>query len=245
MPRPRRGGYTASGARATPKKCASVADGSVEPARQQCSAERTLRCGPCGHASRRGCRTDRRVYARAPSAWIGHATRLMGSTNDLAADTPASRLDQVLQWVPRILSSKPHVIALLGLGIYLILLPLLGVTVSANAELIGGNYTNVTSDIAASIAAGGTLHLVHQNRKRRKIDEERLQLERETPPAAAPRLQRRGPATRPRRHRRAGRRTARIRPARPARARHRRDLTANGRGFPQPLQPRRRLNTAA
>src|SRR5258708_7060534 len=104
----------------------------------------------------------------------------MGSTNDLAADTPASRLDQVLQWVPRILSSKPHVIALLGLGMYLIVLPLLGVMVSANAELIGGNYPNVTSDIAASIAAGGTLHLVHQNRKRRKIDEERLQLERET-----------------------------------------------------------------
>ena len=30
----------------------------------------------------------------------------------------------------------------------------LGVTVSATAELIGGNYTNLTSDIAASIAAG-------------------------------------------------------------------------------------------
>lgn len=104
-------------------------------------------------------------------------SRLMGSTNDLAADAPASRLDQVLQWVPRILSSKPHVIALMGLGIYLILLPLIGVTVSAAAELIGGNYTNVTSDIAASIAAGGTLHLVRQTRKRRKIDEERLQIE--------------------------------------------------------------------
>jgi hypothetical protein len=59
------------------------------------------------------------------------------------------------------------VIALLGLGIYLILLPLLGVTVTVNAELIGGNYTNVTGDIAASIAAGRTLHVVHQNRKRR------------------------------------------------------------------------------
>ena len=35
-------------------------------------------------------------------------SRLMGSTNDLAADTPATRLDQILQWVPRILSSKPH-----------------------------------------------------------------------------------------------------------------------------------------
>ena len=54
-------------------------------------------------------------------------SRLMGSTNDLADDTPRSRLDHVLQWVPRILSSKPHVIALVALGVYLILLPLLGV----------------------------------------------------------------------------------------------------------------------
>jgi hypothetical protein len=107
-------------------------------------------------------------------------SRLMGSTNDLAADIPGSRLDRVLMWVPRILSSKPHVIALIGLGVYLIVLPLLGVAVSAKAELIGGNYTNVTSDIAASIAAGGTLHLIHQNRRRRKIDEDRLRLERET-----------------------------------------------------------------
>ena len=107
-------------------------------------------------------------------------SRLMGSTNDLADDTPRSRLDHVLQWVPRILSSKPHVIALIALGVYLIVLPLLGVMVSAKAELIGGNYTNVTSDIAASIAAGGTLHLVNQGRKRRTVDAERLRLARET-----------------------------------------------------------------
>jgi hypothetical protein len=58
-----------------------------------------------------------------------------------------------------------------GLGIYLIL-PLPGVTVSAQAELIGGTYSNVTCDIGACIAAGGTLHLVSQGRKRRKIAEE-------------------------------------------------------------------------
>ncbi len=97
---------------------------------------------------------------------------LVGSTNDLAADTPRSRVDRILQWVPRILSSKPHVILLMGLGIYLIVLPILGVTVSANTELIGGNYTNVTSDIGACIAAGGTLHLVNQSRKRGKMEEE-------------------------------------------------------------------------
>jgi hypothetical protein len=108
---------------------------------------------------------------------MGGMTR---STTDLATDTPKSRIDQILQWVPRILSSKPHVLVLMGLGIYLIVLPLLGVTVTARAELIGGNYTNVTSDIGACIAAGGTLHLVNQSRKRRKIDEERLLLARET-----------------------------------------------------------------
>jgi hypothetical protein len=105
---------------------------------------------------------------------------LMGSTTDLAADTPRSRLDRILQWVPRILSSKPHVIVLMGLGLFLVVLPLLGVKVSANAELIGGNYTNVTSDIGACIAAGGTLHLISQGRRRRRIEEERLLLARQT-----------------------------------------------------------------
>jgi hypothetical protein len=105
---------------------------------------------------------------------------LIGSTDDLADEQPRSRIDRVLQWVPRVLASKPHVLVLMGLGIYLIVLPLLGVRVSANAELIGGNYTNVTSDIGACIAAGGTLHLVAQSRKRRKIEEERLRLAQET-----------------------------------------------------------------
>lgn len=105
---------------------------------------------------------------------------LMGPTDDLADDEPKSRIDQILQWVPRLLSSKPHVLLLMGLGVYLIVLPVLGVRVSSNAELIGGNYTNVTSDIGACIAAGGTLHLVAQGRKRRKVEEERLRLARET-----------------------------------------------------------------
>jgi hypothetical protein len=105
---------------------------------------------------------------------------LIGSTDDLADDQPRSRVDRILQWVPRLLASKPHVILLIGLGIYLIVLPILGVTVSSNAELIGGNYTNVTSDIGACIAAGGTLHLVAANRKRRKVEDERLRLAQET-----------------------------------------------------------------
>lgn len=119
-----------------------------------------------------GSRSQAAADSHATSA--GRAKRSM--VTDLAADTPASRFDRILQWVPRILASKPHIVWLVALGIYLILLPLLGVAVSAKAELIGGNYTNVTSDIGACIAAGGTIHLVRQGRRRQKIDDERLTL---------------------------------------------------------------------
>jgi hypothetical protein len=103
----------------------------------------------------------------------------MMSLTDLAPGGAQSRFDRILQWIPRVLSSKPHVIALTVLGIYLVVLPLFGVIVSNKAELIGGNYTNVTSDIGACIAAGGTLHLISQSRKRMKLDQERLTLLRE------------------------------------------------------------------
>ena len=63
---------------------------------------------------------------------------------------PDSRLERVMQVFSRAISSKPHVIFLAGLGIYLVVLPLFGLAVSAKAELIGGNYTNVTSDIGAT-----------------------------------------------------------------------------------------------
>jgi hypothetical protein len=93
---------------------------------------------------------------------------------------PDSRLERVMQVFSRAISSKPHVIFLAGLGIYLVVLPLFGLAVSAKAELIGGNYTNVTSDIGACIAAGGTLPIIRQGRRRRQQDEERLRLARET-----------------------------------------------------------------
>lgn len=85
---------------------------------------------------------------------------------------PQTPLDKALALVPRILSSHAHIILLGGLGIYLVLLPLFGLNVSAKAELIGGNYTNVTSDLGACIAAGLTVHLVKRDRRRsRELDE--------------------------------------------------------------------------
>jgi hypothetical protein len=85
---------------------------------------------------------------------------------------PQSRLDKILAAVPRALSSHAHIIFLGALGVYLVLLPLVGVSVSSKAELIGGNYTNVTSDLGACIAAGLTVHLVKRDRSRSKELEE-------------------------------------------------------------------------
>ena len=87
------------------------------------------------------------------------------------AEPARSRLERILGAVPRVLASHLHVIWLIGLGVYLIVLPLAGVDVSAKAELIGGNYTNVTSDIGACIAAGGTLTLLKHSRRRNRLAE--------------------------------------------------------------------------
>jgi cyanate permease len=87
---------------------------------------------------------------------------LMAVTSDPITQ---SSLDRKLAAVPRFLSSHFHVIFLLGLGVYLIVLPLCGIRVPESAELIGGNYTNVTSDIGACIAAGMTVHIHGQNKQ--------------------------------------------------------------------------------
>jgi hypothetical protein len=86
-------------------------------------------------------------------------------------EPPKSWLDRALANVPRALASHLHIIFLMALGVYLIVLPLAGVPVSAKSELIGGNYTNVTSDIGACIAAGGTLALLAHSRHRSRLAE--------------------------------------------------------------------------
>jgi len=100
------------------------------------------------------------------------------SPGDDPGDRPTggSRLDRWLEEVPRALSSHIHVFFLMALGVYLVVLPLVGVTVSAKSELIGGNYTNVASALGASIAAGGTLHLMRQSRRRQRLEEERMRV---------------------------------------------------------------------
>ncbi|MGC8470884.1 MAG: hypothetical protein ACP5PM_01110 [Acidimicrobiales bacterium] len=95
-----------------------------------------------------------------------------------AAPGATSRLARVLALVPRALSSKPHIVFLTALGVYLVLLPLGGVHVSSFSELVGGNYTNVTSDLGACIAAGGTLKVLSSHREhRREIERLRTMVE--------------------------------------------------------------------
>lgn len=80
-----------------------------------------------------------------------------------------SKIDAALSLVPRSLASRVHVLGLVGLFVYLVVLPTAGVHVSNFAELVGGNYTNVTSDIAACIAAGGALLSMHHSRQAHQI----------------------------------------------------------------------------
>jgi predicted phage tail protein len=98
---------------------------------------------------------------------VSTATESASESQVVSSQTePLNRLDKVLALVPRALSSHAHIIFLGLLGVYLVVLPLVGVSVSAKAELIGGNYTNVTSDLGACIAAGLTVHLAKRERRR-------------------------------------------------------------------------------
>lgn len=71
-----------------------------------------------------------------------------------------------------IINSVWHVYILLVLGIILVILPIAGVSVSQQVELIGGNYTNVISAIGATIAAATSIkNRVEHHRLREDINE--------------------------------------------------------------------------
>ena len=83
-------------------------------------------------------------------------------------------LDRLLGRIPKTLSGHTFILLLVLLFFYLFVFAgietLLGhpSAVSANAQLILGNLTNVTSAMGACIAAGMTVHLSHEQRKRHK-----------------------------------------------------------------------------
>jgi Na+/H+ antiporter NhaC len=84
-----------------------------------------------------------------------------------------SSLLSLLKAVPRLLASAPAIVFLLLLFVYLVVIGLIGLFVpalepSATIQLVLGNYTNVTSALGASIAAGAGLTAVHELRTHRR-----------------------------------------------------------------------------
>jgi len=93
-------------------------------------------------------------------------------------------MKKFLAAIPQLLSSNVSIFIFLFLFIYLVVFGLIGLFVkavapSANAQLILGNYTNVTSALGAAIAAGAStaahssikkLHATHDDLKK-SLDE--------------------------------------------------------------------------
>ncbi len=95
--------------------------------------------------------------------------------SDQRGEEAKSRMDKILGRLPNILSSKPVIVFGILLFLYLFvfagLASLLGHSglVSANTQLILGNYTNVSSSVGAGIAAGASLTLVKRQRRAHKV----------------------------------------------------------------------------
>ncbi len=94
---------------------------------------------------------------------------------DQHGDAAKSKFDQVLGRLPNVLSSKPVIAFGILLFFYLFVFAgiatLLGhpAAVSANTQLILGNYTNVSSSVGAGIAAGASLTLITRQRKAHRL----------------------------------------------------------------------------
>jgi hypothetical protein len=93
-----------------------------------------------------------------------------------AGGEPAgSPLGRALDRLPYLLSSRP--IILFGILLFFYLFVFAGIAtlvghpgaVSANSQLIFGNYTNVTSSVGAGIAAGASLTLLNHQRHAHRV----------------------------------------------------------------------------
>jgi hypothetical protein len=94
---------------------------------------------------------------------------------DQRGEVAKSGMDRFLGKLPNVLSSKPVIIFGIILFCYLFLYAgiasLLGHAgaVSANTQLILGNYTNVSSSVGAGIAAGAGLTLLKRQNRTHKL----------------------------------------------------------------------------
>ena len=94
---------------------------------------------------------------------------------DQHGDVTESQFARLLGHLPNLLSSRPVIVFGIVLFCYLFVFAgvatLLGhpTAVSANTQLILGNYTNVSSSVGAGIAAGASLTLVKRQRRAHKV----------------------------------------------------------------------------
>jgi hypothetical protein len=94
---------------------------------------------------------------------------------DLDGEPTRSPLARALGRLPYLLSSRP--IILFGIVLFFYLFVFAGIAtllghpdaVSANTQLILGNYTNVTSSVGAGIAAGASLTLLKRRRRDHRV----------------------------------------------------------------------------
>src|SRR5579875_3544171 len=100
--------------------------------------------------------------APPPTADLDHLADETGAITQ-HGDEARSRFDRILGRLPYLLSSKPVIIS----GI----MTLIGhpAAVSANTQLILGNYTNVSSSVGAGIAAGASLTLIKRQRRAHRL----------------------------------------------------------------------------
>ncbi len=94
---------------------------------------------------------------------------------DLKGETADSVVSRLLGRLPYLLSSRP--VILFGIALFFYLFVYAGLAtlfghpdaVSANTQLILGNYTNVSSSVGAGIAAGASLTLLKHRRHNRNV----------------------------------------------------------------------------
>jgi hypothetical protein len=99
---------------------------------------------------------------------------------DLSGEPTRSRLARALGRLPYLLSSRPVIV--LGILLFFYLFVFAGLAtlfghpgaVSTNAQLIFGNYTNVTSSVGAGIAAGASLTLLKHQRHAHRVSQAAL-----------------------------------------------------------------------
>ena len=99
---------------------------------------------------------------------------------DLNGQPTQSRLARALGRLPYLLSSRAVIIFGIVLFFYLFVFAGLATlfghpdAVSANTQLIFGNYTNVTSSVGAGIAAGASLTLLARHRREHRVTQAAL-----------------------------------------------------------------------